>query len=132
MTPWIEALNKLWMLGYEISLNEGRLKYAYQGKDSPLPDQIVPLIEVLKVRKEEIINDPYFLIDLTIREIDEVWRPGTLEWVKRARPRDWERMLTVEGKINRVALEENVDALREALRTYKELMVSMRDSKPEI
>jgi hypothetical protein len=128
MTPWTEALSQLRALGYEIAVNGGKLTYAYQGKDFPSPDQVIALIEVLKAHKQEIINDPYFLLSQTLREINEAWVPGTLEWVKRTNPNDFERMVAFEGDINRIALEGNVNRLVEALRNYKELMISVAEA----
>lgn len=125
MTLWIDALNKLRSLGYEISFNEGRLTYAYYSKDSPLPGQIVPLIEVLKVHKGEIINDPQFLIDQTLREINNTWTPGTFEWMKRSRPSEFEKMVALEEEINRIVIEANAKELVEVLRNYKELMLNV-------
>jgi hypothetical protein len=42
MTPWIDAINKLRSLKYEITGKEGGLKYVYHGKDFPSADQITP------------------------------------------------------------------------------------------
>jgi hypothetical protein len=127
MTPWMDAINKLRSLGYSVALRDERIRYVFYGKDSPSPDQVVPLIEVLKVHKDEIVNDPYFLIDQTLREINEAWAPGALTWV-RQRPKDFEKIVALEGEINRFALEANMQELSEVLRTYKELMLGVAEA----
>jgi hypothetical protein len=37
MTPRMEAIDKLRFLGYSVTLEEGMLRYAYQGGGNPLP-----------------------------------------------------------------------------------------------
>lgn len=59
MTPWMDAIDKLRSFGYAVTLEEGKLRYAYQGKTNPSKDEITPLLDVLKAHKGEILSDPY-------------------------------------------------------------------------
>jgi hypothetical protein len=121
----METIHKLRSSGYDVFIEEEGLKYLYRGADSPSPDQIIPLIELLKTHKQEIINDPYFLIDSAITEINEEWRPGTLEWLKGTRPIVWQKITTLEEKINSLTLKRNVTGLKQALGEYKELILTV-------
>jgi hypothetical protein len=121
----MDAINKLRSLGYSVTLKDERIKYVYQGKDSIPADQVSPLIEVLTAHKAEIMNDPHLLIEQALLEINEGWVPGALEWMKRARPHEWQNMIGLEEKINRLALGSDIDGLKKALKEYKELMLGM-------
>jgi hypothetical protein len=65
------------------------------------------------------------LIDATIREIAQAYQPGTLAWMKTNWPDDWTHMLTLEGRVNEMALESDLGGLREALSEYQGLILSM-------
>jgi hypothetical protein len=65
------------------------------------------------------------LIKNAIGEINQDYHPGTLPWVKRNRSSDWQRMIALEDKVNRLALQGNENELKEALREYKEFVFCM-------
>jgi len=125
MTPWRDALDRLRFLGYSFSLDGGKLKYAYQHKDNLPHDEIPPLLEVLKTHKAEILKDPCFLIDQTIQEINQHWKPETLEWVKKQRPDSWRRLVELEREINRAALKDHLEGLERALQAYQEAVLGL-------
>lgn len=125
MTPWMDAIDKLRFFGYSITLEEGKLKYAYREEGNPPQDEITPLLEVLKAHREEILNDPYFLVEQTLCELNERWEPGALKWMERNQPKDLERMKTLEEKINQLALDGNLSGLKGALEDYKGLMLGI-------
>jgi hypothetical protein len=78
----------------------------------------------LRAKKEESIQEkPHMFIDQTLREINGIWEPETLAKLKE-RPGDWQRMLTLESEINRIALQGNVDGLKKALGNYKRLFLN--------
>jgi hypothetical protein len=79
----------------------------------------------LRIHKEEIVNDPHFLIDQALLEVNEEWAPGALDWMKRTRPSEFERMVTLEEEINRFALSRDMNRLNQALGRYKELMLGI-------
>ena len=74
--------------------------------------------------RREVQDNHQGLIDHTLREINKAYKPGTLEWVKVNRPQEWNEMIVLEKKINEKALKEDVEALKEALSEYKELILS--------
>jgi len=67
------------------------------------------------------------LIDQTIKEIGRAYEPGALSWMKKSHRAEWAKMLALEKKINKMALEKNMEVLREALSQYKTLILRMVD-----
>jgi hypothetical protein len=126
MNPWMDAIDKLRLLGYSVSLDGERLRYAYQGMDNPRQDEIIILFEVLKAHKAEILKDPCFLIEQTTQELNKAWKPGALTKLK-SKPEERIRMLDIENKVNEVALARDIDGLKKALKKYKGLF-SVMDS----
>jgi hypothetical protein len=51
-----EAIDKLRFLGYSVTLEEGKLRYAYQEEGNPPQDEIIPLLDTLKAPKGETGN----------------------------------------------------------------------------
>ena len=119
---WKAALCELRNLGYSIRVEGDNIRLIYHGKDEPQTIRVASLINTLKVHKMEILNDPYFLTTETIDRISEVWEPSTLAWMKQARPVEWKRMLSLEGKINRYTLQADINSLRETLGEYLALV----------
>ena len=124
MNP-MNATTKLRHLGYFVHLEGGTLKYLYRGKNGPPKEKVAPLIKILKVHKEEILSDPHFHIHMVLGEINERHEPGTLMWAKQERVQEWQKALTLEGEINKAALLGDVEALKEVLTEYMNLMLSM-------
>ena len=56
MTPMIEAIEKLRSLGYIVTQDEGKLRYAYQEEGNPPQDEIIPLLDTLKAPRGETGN----------------------------------------------------------------------------
>jgi len=80
----------------------------------------------LKTRVQmRVENNPYGLIDQTLKEIDEAWEPGTIEWMKANRPNEWGNMLTLERRINETALGGDLKRLREVLSEYQGIILIM-------
>jgi len=65
------------------------------------------------------------LIDATLRETAQAYQHGALIWMKRYRPKEWERMIALEQRVNEMALESNLKGLREALDEYQGLILVM-------
>lgn len=78
-----------------------------------------------RARMEAQGETPHDLIDRTLEKINQEWRPGALGWMKRSRPGDWTRMVALEGEINKMALEGNLEGLRGALGEYQSLILAM-------
>lgn len=64
-------------------------------------------------------------IEDTLEQIDKAYHPRTLPWVKANRPEKWREMVSLEEKINQVALRNSTEGLREALSEYQGLILSM-------
>jgi hypothetical protein len=62
------------------------------------------------------------LIDLTLEEITCDYQPGTLPWLKKNRPKEWIRLLEIEGAINHAALSGDEKSLTTALEGYRVFM----------
>lgn len=84
------------------------------------------LAMALKVKtRGEIQDNPHGLIDRTLQEMNEAYKGGTLEWIKRSRPKDWKRMVGIEAMINEKALTGDIEGLRKALEHYQGLIMEM-------
>ena len=73
----------------------------------------------------KVQDNPDGLIDRTLREINEAWEPGTVEWIKANRPDEWRKLLTLEQRINGMALGGSIEGLREGLNEYQGLTLTM-------
>jgi hypothetical protein len=128
MNPWLDAIDKLRLLGYSVNLDGGKLRYTYQDKGNPSQKEITPLLEVLKAHKAEILKDPCFLIEQTIQAINEHWKLGTFG---RLSPEVWERVKTIEREIDRSTLAKDIDGLRKALEEYKGIFLANQQPSPQ-
>jgi hypothetical protein len=72
------------------------------------------------------------LIDSTLQEIGETYRPGLIGWLKKS-PSRWERLLGIEGDINRMASAGDKQVLTAALSAYrsffKEMVTAYQEAK---
>jgi len=64
------------------------------------------------------------LLENTLHEIGEVYRPGLIRQFK-DNPTHWEEFLSLEAKVNEAAISGDREVLREALGEYKGFIVSM-------
>ena len=55
MNPGIEAIRKLSDLGYQFELAGDRLRYRYEGQGDPDRGMVLPLLEVVKAHKPEVL-----------------------------------------------------------------------------
>ena len=78
-----------------------------------------------EVLKEEIFYDSYLLIEKTLQEINRAWESGAIEWMKANRPNEWGTMLTLEGRVNEMALGSDTEGLKRALSEYQSLIITM-------
>ena len=65
------------------------------------------------------------LIDFTLEEIARDYQPGVLPWAKANRRGEWDKMLTLERRINEIALGCNHEDLRGVLDEYRSLTLAM-------
>jgi hypothetical protein len=80
----------------------------------------------LQVKEEDgIEKNPHTLIDQTIREINKEWESGALEWIKVNRSDEWGKILTLEQRVDEMAFRGDLDGLRGALNSYRELILTM-------
>jgi hypothetical protein len=79
-------------------------------------------LEAIREQGGRVID--HVLIERTLKEIGKEYRPGLIRWLKK-QPDQWERLLTLEGEINKMALCGDLDGLREALSNYQGLIVAM-------
>ncbi|MBM4340328.1 MAG: hypothetical protein FJ110_12380 [Deltaproteobacteria bacterium] len=122
MTPWMDAIDRLRLLRYSINLDGEKIRYFYQGKGDPSVEEIIPLLEVLKAHKADVLRDPCFLIEQTLHEINRIY-PEVRGKVKNT-PR-WQTLSKLEQEINRLALEGDLVGLERALKAYKEAALTV-------
>lgn len=65
------------------------------------------------------------LIDITLERIGQEYQGGTLPWMKANRPNEWGTMLTLEGRVNEMALGSDLSGLREVLGEYQRIIMAM-------
>ena len=121
---WAKAVGELESLGYQVTLNGDRLKYAYHGQGNLPREKIASLLAILKAHKDKFLRDPYFLIGQTFEEVNRAWEPGALAWAK-SRTGFLEEMTSLEERISEKALNRDIPALREALGDYKNLLLGI-------
>jgi hypothetical protein len=56
MSPGIEAVSKLSKLGFAFEVAGDRLRYRYEGSGTPDPDQVRPLLEMVKAHKPDVLT----------------------------------------------------------------------------
>lgn len=129
MTDWKDAISELIRLGCSVKVSGENLKVKWERNGNPPPkERFSSLVEVLKAHKEEILSDPNFLIDQTLREINEtLWRPGFLNYLKFSRPRTWQTLLQLEARINECVFKNDLSGLIETLNEYKNFIAEARE-----
>jgi hypothetical protein len=80
---------------------------------------------IAQSRRQEVSDNPHFLIDQSIREINKAWESGAIEWMKANRPNNWANILTLEGKVNEMTLRSDTEGLKRALSDYQSLILNM-------
>ena len=77
----MKVLDNLESLGYEIKVNEGRIKLSNSGESEPNKSKIVPLLEELKANKADVIKELQRgiseAVEPTIEKICKCGRPAT-------------------------------------------------------
>ena len=68
----IELVERFKYLGYEITVNDGKIRCIHVGQDKPKEDEVYPLIDRLKSSKKAVIEYLQFLSEtgLTAREYE--------------------------------------------------------------
>jgi hypothetical protein len=79
-------------------------------------------LETMQQQGGRVIN--HDLLDATLREIGETYRPGLISWIKEDRSR-WRRLLTLEDRINQAALSKDDPGLKTVLSAYKDFITEM-------
>ena len=64
------------------------------------------------------------LIDDTLKRINQGYSPGTLRWIK-GNPDRWAVLLTLEERVNKMALGSDTGGLKRALSEYQSLILTM-------
>jgi len=121
-------VSELYDIGYALNLEGENIRFSYAREGTP-PGKTTLLLSEVRLHKLEIIDflkkEPFRLIEQTLIEITEHWEPGALEWMKRTRPNDFKKMVTLEEQINQLALSGDANTLNEVLKSHTGLMVGM-------
>lgn len=125
MKSWVEAVTELRSMGYVFSTQNDGLKYDFKGNSYPDSKRVTELLAILKDHKQEMLNDPSFMIDATLTEINEGWTAGAIEWFKRFHPEKLKELATIEGEINGMVMEGDVEGLKGALGGYRKHVEAM-------
>ena len=79
-------------------------------------------LETMRQQRIRVID--HKLIDRTLQEIGETYRPGLISWIKEDRSR-WRRLLDLENEINRATLQGDQVGLTAALFEYQDFFREM-------
>lgn len=123
-----ELITRLRNIGYILNLEKEGIRFRY-GREGDPPEETAILLSEVKIHKQEIIEfmkeEPFRLIKQALIEIDRHWECGALEWIKRAQPSEFKKMINLEEEINRFALNGDTKGLNNLLKSYKDLMAEM-------
>lgn len=119
---WRDALSELIRYGYSVRASGENLHIKWQGSGTIPKEKLSALIAILKEHKQKIFDDPSFIIDETLREINEAWEPKFFNYLKFSSPRKLDKLLNLEEKINQCALKHDLSGLKKSLNEYRELV----------
>lgn len=128
MTLWMDTIGKLRSFGYSVTLDGGKLRYTYHGKGDPLSNEITPLLEILKIHKAEILQEPNFLIEQTLLEINQTYPELRDRLID---PPKWKALSEIEQEINQAALEDDFEGLERALGAYKQAVLGVEHGEAQ-
>jgi hypothetical protein len=78
------------------------------------------------IQKKKIVGIDFDLIETTLQEIGETYRPGLISWIKEDRSR-WRRLLQLEEGINKAALAGDEAGLKDTLSEYRDFFSAMME-----
>ena len=96
-----------------VTLNSYR-KWVYREIMRPLAREA---LEAIQTQGGKVVN--FDLIEPTLKEINQSYTPGLVEWVKVNRPDIWTEIRRTEETINRTALSWDRAILEDALSNYR-------------
>jgi hypothetical protein len=109
-------------MGYRFKVKEDdfNLKYEYTGEGKP-PNEAKALFEVVKKYKGQIIC--YMMVEESLKRINEEYKGGVLDWIKRTRFPVWKHLTDIESIINSCVFRNDQAGLTKALKEYERLVV---------
>ncbi len=134
------VLDSLKSLGYDVEIKENNIRLSYKGEGKPDKNSVLPLLEELKIKKneaikelqkgeelkpisEEILDDLYMQ---TMHKINDQYLKGTIRFIEKNYP-DLDRQIDeVDKQINEIwksCLQgrASLNDFEEALNTYQNL-----------
>jgi hypothetical protein len=126
----VNALARLEALGYSFSVEGENIRFRYEGKRVPDPEQVTPLLEVLRQQKSEALR---FLREQEAeRNFQEAWDEirnelphGMVEHIRRRHPEHQERIDQAEEAVETAWASTGLGlgstvGLRKALEAWKD------------
>lgn len=126
-------LERIQDAGYQVLPHGESLRLIWQGKGDPDPSQVIPLLEELKTRKEEVLkvlrastggeehpcpDDPYQEAYLrAANTIGSEWRQEKETFIMRHLPQLWERIKAIEKRIDEI-WDGDLDLFRRVVGDY--------------
>jgi hypothetical protein len=124
---WMDALAELDSLGYVLSLDGEKVRYAYQGGGNPNAAQIIPLFETIKARKALVVEHLKRLADFeamfnqALAEINCQYESGTIPYIRENYPALWQRIIENEARLNDLWLAGETGPFKLAVEEWKNL-----------
>jgi hypothetical protein len=118
---WMDALAELDSLGYVLSVDGEKIRYAYQGGGNPNPAQIIPLFEAIKAHKagvvEHLKKHTGFerMFKQALEEINSKYISGAIPYMRGTHPHLWRRLVEMEDKLSEAWLAGIADEFKRNL-----------------
>jgi hypothetical protein len=91
--------------------------------DDPIANKLILEGKAKKLIENEDRSICYKMTEESLKRINENYKGGALEWIKRTRPVIWKRLTDLESIINSCVFRNDQAGLTKALKEYERLVV---------
>jgi len=110
---------------FEAKVNGQQVTF-YPGQKVKLDDPIANKL-ILEGKAKKLVEEDrsicYKMTEESLKRINENYKGGALEWIKRTRPVIWKHLTDLESAINHYALQNNREGLEKTLKEYEKLVI---------
>ena len=124
---WMDALAALESLGYVLSVDGEKIRYAHEGSGNPTTAQITPLFEAIKAQKAQVMKHLKMQADFeerfnqVLEEINRQYEPGTIRHIRENYPGLWQEIVGAENRLSDSWLIGNTEGFKKDLNGWKNL-----------
>lgn len=120
-------INRCKNLGYEITAQNGSIRYKYIG-NSPPSKAGHTLLELIKANKKQVINylsenyEDYF--QTATQRIAQDYQAGTIDYVRRKHPGRFQESLQIENRLNEF-WDKDFQKFKKAVDDWREIELEL-------